>query len=842
MKLSSTKRTIRAFTAFSAAVLCIPASAEQTRRAINAVTSQTSGSLTVKVDQPGVKINPLLYGLMTEEINHSYDGGLYAELIQNRVLKDNAQNPVHWSAVTTGTSKASIALDTDHPADTALTASLRLDISAADAANRAGAANDGYWGIPVKPNTTYKASFYARAEGGFTGPVTAAIESNDSGTVFASAKVLGIGAEWKKYTLTLKTGNIAPSLSNRLVISAASPGTLKVTEVSLFPPTYNNTPNGNRIDLMQKLAGMNPSFLRLPGGNYLEGNTIAERFDWKKTIGQVDQRPGHQGPWGYRSTDGLGLYEFLMWCEDLKMEPLLAVYGGYSLGGEHVTPGPDLIPYVQDALDEIEYLTGDPSTKWGAERARAGHPKPFKLTYVEVGNEDWIDRSGSYDGRFAQFYDAIRAKYPKLKVIATANVKGRTPDLIDEHFYRTSKAMARDAHHYDNYDRKGPHIFVGEWASQDVDTPWADVDKKGPTPSFSCALGDAAWLTGLERNSDIVDIEAYAPLQVNINPGARQWAVNLIGYDALNSFVSPAYYVQSMFGNNRGDTVLPVSLDLPGIAAPTNPHPTGKVGVGTWRTAAEFKDIKVTHNAQTLYAKDFASGTDDWKTGAGTWKVTDGALQETVTGVDDSHATAGSADWTDYIYHLKARKISGREGFLILFRYKDDQNWVWWNIGGWGNTRSTLQRKIDGEQNEFGNSSPTTVETGKWYDIRVEVSGTSYKCYLDDKLVNEAEDVPPPAPSPIYTTASRDTKTGDIILKVVNVESEPKLVTVNLQGAKDVAKTATAIVLTGNPADMNSIEEPEKVAPKTVKVPNISNAFPYEFPGYSVTVLRVKAK
>lgn len=839
MNRSSKSKSIAAFTAFSAA-LSLPACASHTRQTVKAALPPVAvraaapdganGTLIVKVDQPGVKISPLLYGLMTEEINHSYDGGLYGELIQNRALKDNGQSPAHWSAVTAGTSAATIALDTDHPANTALTASLKLDISAADAGNRAGVANDGYWGIPARPNTTYQASFYARASEGFHGSVTAAIESNDGGKVLAAAKPVSLTSDWKKYTVTLKTGAISPSEENRFVLATAAPGTLWFTQVSLFPPTYKGTPNGNRIDLMQKLGAMNPSFLRLPGGNYLEGNTIPERFEWKDTLGPIDQRPGHWGPWGYRSTDGMGIYEFLKWCEDLNMEPVLAVYAGYSLRGDHVNPGPDLAPYVQDALDEIEYVTGDTSTKWGAQRAKDGHPKPFPLTYVEIGNEDWFDRSGSYDGRFAQFYDAIKAKYPKLKLISTAGVKSRKADLNDEHFYRSAAAMERDVHRYDSYDRNGTHVFVGEWASTEGN----------PTPNFNAALGDAAWLTGIERNSDVVEIESYAPLLVNVNPRAAQWGTNLIGYDALNSFGSPSYYMQSMFGSNRGDVVLPVDLNVAQTAPVANTHPTGKVGVGTWITQSEYKDISVTHAGQTLYTKDFTTGDADWKTGNGSWKVADGALQQTGDR-ENCRATAGDVSWSDYTYHLKARKIGGREGFLIIFHYKDDQNFIWWNIGGWGNSRTGLERAALGDQHEIGQSSPVTVETGRWYDIRIETEGSHIRCYLDDKLVSEADDIPPTPPTPIYSTASRDLKTGDVILKVVNVSADPQPLAVSLQGAKNVASTASAIVLTGDPGDVNSLAEPQKVAPKTETITGVSGTFTHEFPAHSITVLRVKA-
>ena len=349
----------------------------------------------------------------------------------------------------------------------------------------------------------------------------------------------------------LRTGAIQPSSENHLFLTAEHPGTLWIDLVSLFPPTYNNRANGNRVDLMQKLAAMKPAFLRFPGGNYLEGDHIADRYEWKKTIGPLVDRPTHPSPWRYHSSDGLGLLEFLGWCEDLHMQPVLAVYAGYSLLHEHVNPGPELAPYVQDALDEIEYVTGSADSRWGSERAKDGHPAPFTLTYVEIGNEDQFDRSGSYDGRYTQFYEAIKKKYPQLQLIATAPIKTTRPDVIDDHFYRSAEQFFGDTHHYDKTDRGGPKIFVGEWATREGD----------PTPNFNAALGDAAWMTGMERNSDVVVMASYAPLLVNVNAGGMQWSTDLIGYDALSSYGSPSYYAQMMFSNHIGDEVLESSMD-----------------------------------------------------------------------------------------------------------------------------------------------------------------------------------------------------------------------------------------------------------------------------------------
>ncbi len=788
------------------------------------------GSLTVHVNRPGVKISPKLYGLMTEEINHSYEGGVYAELIQNRAFQDNPNTPSHWSPVQQSGADAGISLDKAKPLSAARPVSLLIRTTNASATAKAGAANDGYWGIPVVANTKYRVSFYARAEGAYAGTLTAAIETN-SGAAIASAETGKVTGSWKKYTLTIATGSVQASTGNRFVVYLNAPGGVALTEVSLFPPTFNNRPNGNRRDLMKLMGDMKPAFLRLPGGNYLEGDTFKDRFAWKDTIHSTIQRPGHRCPWGYRSSDGLGLLEYLEWCEDLKMEPILAVFAGYTLNGSHVDAGPELQPYVDEALEEIEYVTGGTDTKWGAQRAKDGHPAPFPLEYIEIGNEDWFDRSGSYDGRFAAFFDAIRKKYPQYKLISTAPVKSRVPDVIDDHYYRSAADMERDVHHYDNYSRTGPKIFVGEWASTEG----------APTPTMQAALGDAAWITGMERNSDLITISCYAPLLVNVNRGASQWGTNLIGYDALNSFGSPSYYMQSMFARNRGDVVLPVDIKPQAIPAPSAARvPSGAVGVGSWNTHVEYKDFEIVRNGQASTALN-ADKQSAWKFGAGSWKLNGDTLTQSA-GQVDCRAVIGDAGWTDYTYRLKARKVSGAEGFLILFHSKDDQNLLWWNIGGWNNSRTVLEKSQDGAKREVGRASNVTVETGRWYDIRIEVAGRDIKCYLDDKLITEAQDADRPnAVDPLYSTASRDLATGDVIIKVVNVAAADQQLKVSLPGATGVAGSAIAEVLAGDPGAVNTVASPTRVAPKKMKITGVGKEFTHTFPAHSVTVLRVKA-
>jgi alpha-L-arabinofuranosidase len=547
-------------------------------------------TFTVDASHPAGKVSPKLYGLMTEEINHSYDGGLYAELIQNRAFLDNTNSPVHWSVMSDQNSAAAITLDSANGLNAKPTANLRVHVTKADRKHPAGVANDGYWGIPVYPDTTYRGTIIANVAKYFSGSVTVAIVSDDGKMVFASKRITDLCDGWKKYSFTLKTGAVKPTAKARLVISLDQPGTFWLTFVSLFPPTWNDQPNGFRKDLMQMLVDLNPKFLRFPGGNYLEGQTIETRFDWKKTIGPIEERPGHPCPWGYRSTDGMGLLEFLHWCEAMKAEPVLAVYAGYSLGGMHVNPGPDLEPFVQDALEEIEYVMGDTNTTWGARRAKDGHPAPFALTYVEIGNEDWFDKSGSYDGRFAQFHDAIKAKYPQLKTISTmgndqpkaVQVKSRKPDVIDEHYYRsTDEFLQLSSDYAKKYDRSGPDIFVGEWAAHEDGAikPWqAGARKQPPTPSMKAAIGDGAFMAAMERNADIIKLQCYAPLLVNVNPGARQWRPNMIGYDALSAYSSPSYYAFQMFSQNIGDEILTVGSTETAIqGSATRDSKTGEI-------------------------------------------------------------------------------------------------------------------------------------------------------------------------------------------------------------------------------------------------------------------------
>ncbi|RKS75495.1 concanavalin A-like lectin/glucanase superfamily protein [Motilibacter peucedani] len=541
-----------------------------------------AGANAITVDATDIRATTrkTTYGLILEDISHSVEGGLYAELVRNRSFKESYQGgsgagdfPVpYWELSTAGGATGSYAVDRTTPLNSAIDRSLKFSVATLPVGGRIAASNVGFYGIEVDPSTSYKGSVSVKAASGWKGDVRVSLEKPD-GTVVASKKLSGVGTAWNKRTFTLKTpSGIASSTDNRVVVSLVNSGkkpisgsAVWVSQVSLFPPTYKN--HGLRVDLMEKLAALKPGLFRVPGGNYLEGNDLATHFDWKTTIGPVDERPGHQNTaWGYWSSDGMGILEYLEMAEDLGAQPDLALFAGYTLNGQHVSEA-DYQPYIDSALDEIEYAIGDTSTTWGAKRAADGHPKPFDLHYVEVGNEDWFDGSGSYAWRFSRMYDAIKAAYPQLKVISTtgglqggaasSTATGRTPDVADDHYYNSPQWFTDASTRYDQADRSGPQILVGEYGAQDGQ----------PTGTLASAVGEAAFLTGLERNSDIVIGSMYAPILVNENQS--NWGTNLIGLDAGSSYGSPSYWVEQMFSNNLGQHVVGSRITGAGVLRQT---------------------------------------------------------------------------------------------------------------------------------------------------------------------------------------------------------------------------------------------------------------------------------
>jgi len=381
----------------------------------------------------------------------------------------------------------------------------------------------------------------------------------------------------------------------------------------------------------------------------------------------------------------------------------------------------------------------------------------------------------------------------------------------------------RRADQYDSYDRKGPKIFIGEYA----------VTQSAGKGNLRAAIGEAAFMTGMERNSDIVKMASYAPLFVNLNH--RAWNPDLINFNSSRWYGIPSYYVQQMFSENRGAVTLPVEVTTPVAAIPVS---KGRIGVGTWNTAAEFRDVKVTDpDGNVLFASDFSTNSDSWQLlGDGAqWSVQDHALRQTAER-EFIRALIGDKSWTDYTLTLKARKISGREGFLVLFHIMGDEDRTWWNIGGWNNTQNAVESgtTLDGKRG--------LIQTGRWYDIRIEVRGDRVKCFLDGQLIHDINYHQGGNVKALYASASRDDKTGDLILKVVNSSANPLETQIDLPGAKALAGTAQATVLTSEePSDENSIDDSKKISPKTEPMTFTGTSLTRAFPGNSLTVLRFPA-
>jgi alpha-L-arabinofuranosidase len=793
---------------------------------------QTTGTLTVQVNEPGAVVSSNLFGIFFEEINYGGEGGIYAEMVRNRAFY-NPTNAEFWTLVTQASASGTMSIDSAQPLNTNSPYAMKLTM--ASGTGSVGAGNGGFWGMSLQAGASYDLNLYARASNNFSGTLQAKLESPDGATLYAQTSFSGLQSNWNRFSASLVSSGSATNA--RLVISIPQPGTVWLDEVSLFPrATFNNRTNGLRLDLANKLSELKPSFFRFPGGNFIESWTVTNAVRWKKSIGEPINRPGHMNDsWGYWSTDGFGAHEFFQFCEDLGMEPLYGINAGlmlgYNGGAGNTVPLAEMGPWVQDALDLIEYANGDTNTTYGAMRAANGHPAPFHLKYMEIGNEN----GGTYyDNRYTLFYDAIKAKYPDMHLIACGNWSGGMPwsrpvEIEDEHYYSSPATFISYATKYDNYSRTGPKVFVGEYAV---------TSGYGAYGNLSAALGEAAFMTGMERNADIVAMACYAPLFANVN--GIQWHPDLIYYDNSRSFGTPSYYVQKLFSENRGDAILPTSASVV-PTAPVSP-PRGAIGLGSWSTAVQYTNIVVTSNGVTLYSSDFVNnGTNGWRVFNGSWITNAGLYQQTSSSATDCRSTTGNTNWANYTISLRARKVSGAEGFLILFNWTDDNNWTWWNVGGWGNTKDGIEQMVAGSKSTLGQVNQTAIATNTWYDIAIVVSNYTINCYLNGALM-QTVNYSSNATSGVYASSTYSRATGQIIVKAVNPYAVPVATTFNLVGVNSIASTGTVIQLTSaNPMDENSLTAPAKILPVTNSISGLSPNFVYTLPAYSLSVIGLAA-
>jgi alpha-L-arabinofuranosidase len=783
------------------------------------VLQAANARIVVSVDKPGHKIPSTLFGVFFEDINLSTDGGIYPELVRNRSFED-ATSLQNWSFKSldsksvANVTKANLSAVPPMPPLNPFNRTF-LQIEAKGSFELE---NAGYYGMNIVQGEQYQLKLAARLQTGKLGKLSVKLV-NSKGETISTAELKSPSDSWEYQSVSLKANGSDPK--SRLVISGDGNASFCLDMVSLLPAkTWKKS--ALRPDLAEAISELKPAFFRFPGGCWVEGDDYEHMYNWKKTIGDVDARTSLWNIWEYNATHGLGYHEYLQFAEDLGTEPLFCINAGVS--HKEVIPLNQMGPWIQDALDAIEYANGPVSSVWGALRAKNGHPEPFNLKYLEIGNENGQD---AYAQRWKLMAEAIHAKYPDMVLIANewagSHPKDPNPVIVDEHYYNNPEWFIWNANQYDRYDRKGPKIFIGEYAAN------AGVGNG----NLRGAVGEAAWMTGMERNSDVVIMGSYAPLLCNANH--KRWPVNLINFDSNHWFGLPSYYVQAMFAQNQGTVNLPVAVSgAPGIDAP---YSSGFIGLGTWMNAAEFKELKVVSpSGKVLYQNDFTKPIDDWKkVGNGEWSVKDGVLRQAAI-AQNVTAFVGDPNWKDYTITLKARKLTGENGFQIYFHNQSVSQRIRWDLGGYGNTVNMMEIGVTSA------SIPATIETGRWYDVKIEIRGTAVRGYLDGKLVQQVADQGS-QPASLHASASIDERSGDVIVKVVNAHSKPVNTDIVLSGAVNLAGTGKAIVLTAiSPLAENTLEQPRNVVPRTEAIKFGGNKIQRLFPANSVTVFRLPKK
>jgi alpha-N-arabinofuranosidase len=529
----------------------------------------SAATVSVQVDRPGAQINPAMWGVFFEDINFGADGGLYAEMVKNRGF-EFPDALMGWMTISPSLAKGGVSIRDDAPFDSANPHYVRLQ-SAGTAPF--GLSNEGFRGMGVRKGEAY--DFSARIRDVSGGSRLSIRLYGGDGTLLDTVALGGFTGSWARYTATLHPSDTDPKA--RLAVLLDGKGTLDLDFISLFPEdTWRKRPGGLRADMVQALDDMHPGFMRFPGGCIVEGSVLARRYQWKNTIGPIEDRHLLINRWNYEfvhrptpdyfQSFGLGFFEYFQMCEDIGAQPLPILNCGMAcqFNSGELCPMDQLDTYIQDALDLIEFANGPADSTWGAKRAAMGHPAPFNMKLLGIGNEQW---GVQYFERFEKFSTVLKAKHPEIALVAAAGPDPADPrfrlawarlrelhaDIIDEHCYDKPEWFFSNSHRYDHYDRNGPKVFMGEYAAQSV----ATVSTKNRN-TLECALAEAAYMTGLERNADVVRMASYAPLFANTE--AWQWTPDLIWVNSLQVVRTPSYYVQQLFARNRGDRVLPVAL------------------------------------------------------------------------------------------------------------------------------------------------------------------------------------------------------------------------------------------------------------------------------------------
>lgn len=826
--------------------------------------------LYVDAARRGHDINPSMYGIFFEEINHSGDGGLYAELLQNRGFEEqtipggfhengtnriqsetfvryleltsqqlnwdwdyNTKKMTGWKVDSKNCLLAHEVATPPVPLHEATPNAMRLTITNSTATGAtARLINTGYWGIAIEEGAKYDLRFYLNTAD-YSGKVKAIIYDADCSEVIAETELdVDHSGQWKEYKAVMTAGKTVKDGNFALVFSGN--GTVYADYVSLFPQdTYCGRPNGLRPDLAQFLVDLKPKFMRWPGGCIVEGIVLENRVKWKETIGDPMTRPGQYNLWGYRSSWGMGYHEILQFCEDTGMDCMFVGNAGLSCigwGGQYVS-GDAVEPFYEDIRDAIEYAIGDPAVnEWAARRAEAGHPAPFPLKYVEIGNENFTAR---YDANYKYIYNKLKAEYPQLTFLNTMGIEHaeefnvRT-DMIDPHWYVAPEFFYNNRTIFDNTPRGHYDIYVGEYATN------ANVGKG----NMDAALSEAVFMMSMERNSDIVKMASYAPLITNDN--APNWPCNLIWQHSGELFGRASYYTQKLFAENLPTYNVTAALHSDRAAVAYD----GRVGIGTWSTAADFRNFKVSDpEGKILYTADFDAARDEWTDMQGTWAAAaDGLMTQTDNKTTRCISLMNRLAFRDCVIEVEARKNSGAEGFLITFGC-DDNDWnhyYQFNIGGWNNTKVGFEDVNTGTGTVISSQPAFKIENGRWYKIKVVCHNGKIEGYIDDVLYCShefgAERI-----GRVAAHAGYDEAAGEIVIKVVNAETDPLPLTLALN-ATTIAPTASIETMAAASLwDENSFSTPTLIAPVKSTVSGVTDRLSHTFEPYSLTVIRVKA-
>ena len=800
--------------------------------ALFSATAKAQVTIDIDAQQRGPKVSPMLYGIFYEDINHAADGGIYAELIRNRSFEDGPRYSAPadmqgWTTYAAAPSQLTARLIQPTKKTPLLNSvqhnALTLDIKAS-AALPVCLVNEGYWGINAVQGRCYRLSFWAKTLK-YQGTVKATLCSKDGSQLYAETLVSGFPVAkakgWTKYEATLTANDNDPLAQFALVFDGA--GQVQIDMVSLFPPTFKNRENGMRPDLANMLWQLHPKFMRFPGGCFVEGQESPDNaFRWERTIGPIEEREGHWNVnWGYRTSDGLGYHEYLQLAEDLGAKPLYVVNVGIWHGG--MTPYDSIQPWIDECMNALEYANGPVTSKYGAMRARNGHPEPFGIEYLEIGNEnnqpDPRQQSDHYYERYEQFYKAIRAKYPEMKIIGNVVAWGddnpkwnsKLPvDLLDEHYYRSPDWFAAAFHKYDTYNRQGPKVYVGEYAV---------TNGYGKLGNMNAALGEAVYMMGMENNADVVELASYAPIFVNENDA--RWRPDMIRFSSSRVMGTPSYYVQQLMPQHLGTQVVKVEQNNPykgKVRKPLTPTQS-RVGFGTWNTRATFEADK---EMEYVY---------------GDWQKEGNTVRQ--TGHKDATLCIGKSiiDSDHYTCKFRARKDEGAEGFIIIFNYVDEKNYCWVNFGGWTNSQHAIEQISNGGK-LLADSKRGRIEAGRWYDVTLQVNGDSVKAWLDNELVFDTilkhDDT-----KGIFSSATIDDASGELIVKVANTSDAATTARLRL---KNMEPTCARVVrLSANDGmEENTLDAPTAIHPVEQLLSPENGSILLDVPPYSLNIVRIK--